>query len=84
MARILLPGATRYLDSTRGITSSRRYCSNNVVFLACNSRGDPNGTACPNGITTIMGTAFFSAIRLSRMKFAPPTVVQPAAVSFEP
>ena len=42
------------------------------------------GTACPNGITTIIGAAFFSASRLSMMKFACPASVQPPAVSFDP
>ena len=37
-----------------------------------------------NGMTTIIGTAFFSAIRLSRIRFAAPAVPHPIAVSPAP
>lgn len=46
-------------------------CANSSI----GSRGRPHekGPVCPAGITTIMGTAFCFAIRLSRMNPARPT-----------
>ncbi len=54
MARSFCDVSTRYLLSTIGITSLSKYASNFSVLVRCTSRGEPCGTAWPNGITTII------------------------------
>ena len=69
-----------------------RFCTASIAARTSGDGGVPgvNGGMfagrgrLPLGITTIIGTAFFSASRLSRMKPARPIVLQPESSSPPP
>ena len=87
IARFCRPGATRYFCVDVGdelldhVVLERRVAGAPPPAAAAAGAG----AFLPlKGITTIIGTAFFSAIRLSRIRFAAPAVVHPSAVSPAP
>src|SRR5580700_10893364 len=84
MARSSALEEMRYVFSAKGITSSTKSFGNvtpgSVTGAAAARPNVADGPGRPYGITTIIGFALPSAIRLSRIRFACPVVTQPASV----
>src|SRR3954471_2719305 len=80
IARLSAFAVILYNFSTNGITSSTTSCGNAGAPAATGAAGDGSSVVevpgRPYGITTIIGLALPSAIKLSRMMFARPAVNQ--------
>src|SRR5579871_5351347 len=78
----------RYVFSANGTTSSTKSFGNvtpgSVKGAGALRSRVAEGAGRPYGITTIIGLALPSAMRLSRIRLACPVVIQPASVSPAP
>src|SRR5665213_921501 len=88
MARSSALDEMRYVFSAKGITSSTTSFGNvtpgSDTGAGAASPNVADGPGRPYGITTIIGFALPSAMRLSRIRFACPVVTQPASASPAP